>query len=190
MTPPELCPPHLPPEVFKDWLEEFPQYVGMQDAPTFDREAAYLRWLTESKTFERLGECMASALRNGSAPYGLPQEFWVWRNQQVGSKSNTQGNHKGYAAICESFGVPAVMVQVEEEMDGGILGMNPWWAPPSPALAAAVLRWACEFKELQDDFRIFCGYVQTWVLQDGLAPNGTAIRLRLGATGDWRTRPL
>lgn len=171
-------PPETPWQIFRDFVCE---QAG---------DDAYVQWLESSGTLERLGE-MATLYQHGSHRISPELEQW-WRGKGLAITSIVMNPLGYFAQMCEAFGVPPVLVEVtvgiESRWSDGRTAVNHEWAPPSPALATAVLRLAVEvgWKWLH------MPYAQQQIGDAAKQnhPNAIAYRLRLLPDGEWQERRL
>lgn len=179
------APPETPWPIFRDFICE----------QTGD-DGAYARWLSESGTLERLGECISLLQWPVTAVLGRGEpsivelrrdeactfRHWLYGvAYATGHLQSGQVNVNGWSKLCMAFGVPPVMVEVQS-------APTMPWSVPSPQLATAVLRLAVEvgWKWLH------MPYAQQQI--GGAAkqhhPTAIAYRLRLLPDGPWHERRL
>ena len=203
-------------EVLLDDIEE--HWTG--DA-AFDRSAARFKVLTDSGTFDRLGECMVACNGRGTMEYDDINRLAQWlrkasmprpvcREFAIGQFSfGHHFNSDDFAHLCGKYSVPCVVVEV------GVVWDRPpaiteavRWDPPSPALAAAVLREAATFprwfdllaqegpfihRRLPPIEQLVAYSRANEAASDAVRqhhPDAVAFRLRLGASGEWHERRL
>lgn len=208
MTHPQ--PPFMPVEVFKDWLEDHPEAVGLQNADCFDRDVAYVRWLEQTGVFARLGLAMHLALQRAPVPlssdvlaaYGVsataPQvrELGQWLTDVglTGFAERQIVRPEALLELCALFGVPPLCCEVAVLLQMAVLHFDSLstmeergelrWDPPEPALAADVLKNALA----RGVSRMGLSVEEATVLRHH--PSASAWRLRSGVDGEWTARPI
>lgn len=107
-------------------------------------------WLEWTWTINRLAECMPLSIVPGTMVYD-----WL---SSIGALDG-MGTPAWFTSLCDAFGIPPVMVEVEErvwEFDDFEETSQLQWLPPSPLLALEVLRTALLALELPEPMPLIC----------------------------------
>lgn len=157
-------PPETPWQIFRDFVTE---QAG---------DDAYVQWLVDSGTLERLGDRMT---RPNDTPVPVGTVQWLMDVRHAYTTERTW--HGQFQKLCEAFGVPPVLAMVSPGWEWPANGeWNYRWQPPSPALATAVLREAMD----RDSFGDMAKHVHKH------HPRAIAYRIRHLPEGLWITTHL